>query len=369
MSRKFIFLVGAPTSHSLRWDEDELLDRPIYPFSDPTTPEQGTRAVSNGEAVKWMLLQDVTAPARNHHQFSLGSNGDALFFTTQDLTLADAALNVASEKSAISRFYDHSFAVYETSEISTTGLHATMSVLESGSWADSTGTSSATPSDRGTPALGSVSIAGGISDLGDIPSATYLQSIIPQTMTMNLVVGIIVVHPPRRIVTRQWKRELDLVEVVVGDETKTGFGVTFWLNPADEAPANHQYDSDAQELRKTLSSLRPRDIVLLRTVGLSSFRERVYGQSLRRGVTTVELLHRQRVDATDAGGFYSARRLHHLAGDEAQSEDPLLLKVRKVREWIRRFVDTAPDRVGGEHDSFEKRGQPALLLLPPDTQE
>ncbi|RHZ52126.1 uncharacterized protein CDV56_105804 [Aspergillus thermomutatus] len=365
MSTKLIFLMGAPTQQSLCWDEDGLFDSPIFPFSGPDVQDQVNRPVPEPHAVKWRLLQDLKIQEQERENALFEPGRHAIFLRTQDLTPLNGVSSISPDDSAISQFYDHSFAVHETSEISVPGAHLGDSMQESGLWADSTGTSVATTSDREAPEVGSLPIQGYLSDLKDIPSATYLQSIVPQTMTVNLIVGIIAIHHPRRIVTRQWKRELDLVEVVVGDETRTGFGVTFWLPPGDKTNATGRCDIEAQKLRTSLSSLWPRDIVLLRMVGLSAFRGRVYGQSVGRGVTKVDLLHRQRIDATDAGGIYSARCLQTSKDDEAKNDDLPLMKVCKVREWIRLFVDTAPDRVGGGPQASRKRGQP----LPPDTQD
>jgi hypothetical protein len=166
-------------------------------------------------------------------------------------------------------------------------------------------------------------------------------------MTVNLIVGVLAVHPPRRVVTRQWKTELDIVELVVADESKTGFGVNFWIKP-DEASGNNS----KTELARSLAGLRPRDIVLLRNVGLSTFQQQLYGQSLRRGMTTVELLHRQTVDVTDAVGFYESI--------QSNVQDTPLQKTRRVREWMLRFVT---DAAGGGFGMSETRGR-----LPPDTQ-
>ncbi|EAW24980.1 uncharacterized protein NFIA_104680 [Aspergillus fischeri NRRL 181] len=366
MSTKLIFLMGAPTPQSLCWEEDGLLDNPIFPFSGPNVEDQVNQPVSESHAVKWRLLQDLKVQEQERENVCSEPDRHAIFLRTQDLTPLDGVSSISPDDSVISQFYDHSFAVHETCEISLPGAHLGDSMQESGLSTDSTATSVASSSDREAPEVGSLAIRGCLSDLKDIPSATYLQSIVPQTMTVNLIVGIIAIHPPRRIVTRQWKRELDLVEVVVGDETRTGFGVTFWLPLGDEKIATGRCDMGAQKLRTSLSSLRPRDIVLLRMVGLSSFRERVYGQSVGRGATKVDLLHRQRIDATDAGGIYSTRRLQTFREDETKHGDlPLLMKVCKVREWIRLFVDRAPDLVGGGPLTSRRHGQP----LPPDTQE
>ncbi|KXH38739.1 hypothetical protein CSAL01_03064 [Colletotrichum salicis] len=67
-----------------------------------------------------------------------------------------------------------------------------------------------------------------LSDLEDIPPAPSLLALAPQTVTVNLIAGVISVSIPRAVTTR-WGNELSLVEVLIGDETRAGFGVTFWL--------------------------------------------------------------------------------------------------------------------------------------------
>jgi len=344
--------MGAPTFKSLQWDEDKLLTTPVSPFDSDF---QEVWPFPDDHSAKWRLLQEIPALEQAHDDTEL----EPMFFTTEGLT------DTAGKDSVLSQFYDHSFAVHETSELSIPmSFSQNSSLQESGVWVDSTMTSNESSSSKqdgsGQPSF--IPIQGQVGDLQDIPSASYLRSIVPQTVTVNLIVGIITVHPPRRVITRQWKREMDIVEMVVGDETHSGFGVTFWVPPEPERTDNNNSNNDG--LGQSLAGLRPRDIVLLRMVGLSSFRERVYGQSLRKGVTQIDLLHRQRVDATDAGGIYGLRRLLNSGCD---GEDPVVVKARRVREWIQHFV-LVPEPAGGDEAEGMrrmKRGQ----TLPPDTPE
>ncbi|KAH8428179.1 uncharacterized protein LDX57_005884 [Aspergillus melleus] len=363
MSRKVILLMGAPTVRSLQWDENELLNAPIYPFDGSGGDDEGAGSFAENYPVKWRLLRNSALPETQPDQNETNPAGGARFFTIDELVTPGG---ISTTDDSLSKFYNHSFAIHETSEITVPGTSGDDSAKESGLWADSTNTSIALSWEEETAQPGlSISIPGHITDLRDIPSAAYLNAIVPQTMTVNLIVGIITIRPPRRIVTRQWKRELDLIEVVVGDNTRSGFGVTFWL------PRTSRGGDDESELGRSLATLRPRDIVLLRTVGLSSFRERVYGQSLKNGITRVDLLHRQRVDVTDAGRVYSGRKLR-----DVQQEDQPLAKVSNVRQWIRQFVDPAPEAAGGGTRGPKQRGpmefpakNPRPPILPPDTPE
>ncbi|CAI7654139.1 unnamed protein product [Penicillium viridicatum] len=333
MSRKFIFLVGSPLAANLDWNTDELLNKPIPPFYENTeSPEQQL---------------SLDQPPLGDNYDSSQRYEDPAFFISHQLAVATDVPTEGHSEDSILKFYDHSFAIHETSEVAGSDVYVADSTQESSLGEDSM-LASFTGLDKSdiprSPRI--LHIPGPLSNLQDLPTARYIQSIIPQTMTVNMIVGVLAVHPPRRIVTRQWKTELDLVELVVGDETRAGFGVNFWLKPDKPTAKNNEAD----RLGRSLASLRPRDIVLLRTVGLSTFQDRVYGQSLRRGMTTVELLHRQPVDVTDAVGFYQGRMQ-----EGSSQDDPPVLKARRVRNWMLRFVT---DSVGMSHP----RG------LPPDTQ-
>lgn len=331
--------MGAPVPSSLEWDQDALLNTPIPPFyerdSSPTPapcPEQ--------KSARWRVLQPLSHETTDdHHAYYWGPN-DPSFLTTHQLINAES-MSSDEDDSVLSQFYDHSFAVHETSEIAATGIQEQVSTQESSAASEEVPIDTPSQDVSESPPF---RIYGPLKDLGDIPSAKYLESIVPQTMTVNLVVGIVAVHPPRRVVTRQWKKELDIIELVVGDETRAGFGVNFWL-PVPTGHPDAKAKAPGDGLARSLSTIRPRDIVLLRTVGLSSFQNLVYGQSLRGGMTQVDLLHRP-----DAGPY------------KATNVDDLPQKVRKVREWILRFVGT--DEAGGHLQGMSKtHGQ-----LPPDTQ-
>lgn len=352
MALKTIFLMGAPLPSSLDWENDELLNGAIQPFQGTDTIYQHEISIQSGDSVKWRVLQPLHIEPPTSYYPS--------FLTTAQLVEADH--ESMNEDSILSEFYDHSFVVHETSEISISGLRDEESTQESGdllSCIDAASTRTAAEvNDHEIPR--SLRISGQIRDLQHLPTAGYIQSITPQTMTVNLIVGIIAIHPPRRVVTRQWKTELDIIELIVADETRTGFGVNIWIPAQTSISCKTQ---DADRLGRSLAMLRPRDIILLHTVGLGSFRGQVYGQSLRGGMTRVELLHRQPVDATDTAGFYKGDMRRDSSHDDA---DLPLQKARRVREWILQFVGATDEAGGGP--SGMSRTQRGRQRLPPDTQ-
>ncbi|KAJ6189347.1 hypothetical protein N7519_004255 [Penicillium mononematosum] len=268
MSRKNIFLVGAPLSANLNWDTDELLNKPIPPFHDNTSsPEQLSL---EQPPVRWRVLRSSVDKLGDNYDSFQGYE-DPAFFISHQLAVAADATDATQEQSedSILQFYDHSFAIHETSEVAGSDLYVTDSIQDSSLGEDSMLASFTRLDKPDTPRSPRIlHIPESLSNLQDLPTASEYDR------------GGVGSSSPRRIVTRQWKTELDLIELVVGDETRAGFAVNFWLKPEKQTAAKN---NEADRLRRSLASIRPRDIVLLRTVGLSTFQDRVYGQSLRRG--------------------------------------------------------------------------------------
>lgn len=178
-----------------------------------------------------------------------------------------------------------------------------------------------------------LSLPSRLSDLKDVPSARQIIALTPQTVTLNLIVGIISIAQPR-VVTTKWGKRLSLVEILVGDETKSGFAVTFWINDGAEGPISH---------------LRRQDVVSLQNVALHVFRGKAYGQSLRRGLTKVNLLWRR-----DGTGLYSLRDLA-----KRGRLNPQVAKTRMVKDWVLKFV-------GGQSTATMTKTAPNIWDKPPD---
>jgi hypothetical protein len=163
-----------------------------------------------------------------------------------------------------------------------------------------------------------------LSDVEDVPPAARILALGPQTITLNLIVGVLSIAQPRDVTTR-WGRRLSLVEVLVGDDTKSGFAITFWL----DTPPSHA----SRALDAAVRGLRRQDVVLVRNVGLHAFRGRVYGQSLRHGLTQLSLLWRR-----DGSGHYSTRALARRSAAGGSAVHPQTQKTRLVKDWVLRFV-------------------------------
>ena len=385
---RLIVLTGAPETTKLDWDESNLNKNDLLTRAVPNGGESANLSSdSNTSLLQWRQLSKPAEDVRALEMAAgtkLGEDSDArgaLFLTPEDLAFraqsgdsvatTESSGSISSTESAsklASHFYEHSFSIQKNIPESLISELEPDQVFAGRSSFDSDITSPTTPSSAirapwqwpELPAPQSQHL----SDLEDVPNATYLHSIEPQTMTVNLIVAILSIAPPRSVTTgAKWgkERQSELVELLVGDDTKTGFSITMWLPPEmhvswkDAIAAPDGYRST---LRRNLRLLRPRDIILIRNVALSSFRGKVHGQSLRRDVTKVDLLFRRKQDSEDIGGSYSAQ-----AVNKATDSDPQLMKVKKVRDWMISFVVDPDEEVSRSRS--RKRGK---RMLPPDTQ-
>ena len=364
MAPGVLIFTGAPLSAALNWEESGLLDtfcEPIARFAGLDRNNDGNRSFVPATAETtasfdkpfWRSIplerQHLTTGLSQLHGYGKEYEG-AAFFTASDIIEelsqqpfgASQASSLESVEQVLSQFYEQSYAIHEdipSSHIAATAeTGASFYTNESSSY----GTSVDSVRSKEIP------VAGHLTNLMDIPNANYLNSIYPQTMTVNLIIGIISIPPSRAIRTRRGA-DVELIEVLVGDETKSGFGVNFWLSSSARSAEGG--------LRGVLDSLRPQDVVLMRNLALSSFRGKVYGQSLRKEMTKVHLLYRNRIDKIDVSGCYITA---DLAGEDSH---PQVEKTRRVREWVVRFVGTGP----GARKS-KNRAEAIKEVLPPDTQ-
>lgn len=384
---KVIFLTGAPLPSSLIWEE-ETLCAPLQPFfvekSDPIAAQISTAETL---APSWRFLPieqshlptGLTQASRPTWPFGDYSENasETTFLSTADLSSisTDCNENQSRESSQsdaertgeiLSQYYAHSFAIHD--ELPSSQIIGAASDDSTSFATDLEEISIAYPrSDPETKLALSRLSSAHLSDLKETPNASYLRSITPQTITVNLVVGIISISAPRAICPRRGGRPVELVEMIVGDETRAGFGFNIWLPaPSPQTSINNGNNSNNPadgDLRAQTRQLRPQDVILARTIALSSFKGKVYGQSLRRGMTTLDLLYRNVIGGDEKPGAF---RAHELA--EGAVGDGQVRKVRDVRDWVMRFVGGGREvgtvrRVSGVWG----RGEMGLELLPADT--
>ncbi|KAH6981962.1 hypothetical protein BKA56DRAFT_672745 [Ilyonectria sp. MPI-CAGE-AT-0026] len=319
MAPQVMFFVGAPPASSLKPESCTLekLDDAFAAFlAIPHGQPKLQPSPSSSSQVAWRSLPLTRQPL--HTGFSQTHDiSDYLlpsrpeFFTTADVSFDGQMPSLDSEGAhdVLSQFYDHSLAVHNS---------IPSSQLESYEQSSTTDTSFMTTSSTDQPGTTSAPVPCHLSDLEDIPSGRRIQALSPQTVTLNLIVGVLSIAQPRTVTTR-WGRVLALVEVLVGDDTKSGFAVTFWLS-----------NDNATETQ--VRSLRRQDVVLMQNVALHVFRGKVYGQSLRKDMTKVNLLWRR-----DGSGHYSTKDLARRG-----QVHPQLEKTKHVKNWVLKFVGREP---------------------------
>ncbi|KAI4598328.1 hypothetical protein KJ359_003212 [Pestalotiopsis sp. 9143b] len=359
MAPKIMIFAGAPANASIDWGSEKLLDSFLEPLARFAGIHEAPSASAHQVAEETILdiatwrsiplqQQKLETGFTQVHEFDGYYQGSQDFFNTADTQDTDA-----ESQSLLEEFYEHSLRVYDditSSQLPTASLTSTAEEpsyisTQHESFRSSIDESTFIIQEDRTLGLG----AARLNDLEDLPKASYLSSIEPQTMTVNLVAGVISIAEPRAVMTR-WGRSKSLVELIVGDETKSGFGITFWMSGDASSPTE-----------ATLKSTRRQDIVLFRNVALSHFKGKVHGQSLPRGLTKMDLLYRRKLDDDDTTGFYSAKELAH-----RKDAQPQLVKTQKVREWVLQFVGGGSSHLGKR----KEKGQPVRSweLPPPDSQ-
>lgn len=386
--RKIIFLTGAPFLSALQWD-DQSLSAPLQAcFSDEPLPSQIDKDSCSGP--RWRVLpfepedsivvaaadRSKSDAAQSEKNLHWASADETTFLTTTDLSSfsnpsgripSAQPSDSESQDDLLTQFYQHSFAAHQETQLDY-GSRSESSSFSTSFIESYTASKQQIPSSPRDQLTRTRLFSAHLTDLNQIPNAAYLNSINPQTMTINIVVGIISI-PFTRIIKSKWAggRNTGLVEMAVGDDKKTGFGINLWVSP-------DPHNGKQSMLETALANLRPQDVVLARNVALGSFGGKVYGHSLQRDMTTLDLLYRKVVDASDTPGAFGMRELEN--DDDDNDEDVIggqLAKLRRVRRWVMEFV-------GGGTVASQARGlglskgpglltrRPQLQALPADTQ-
>lgn len=376
--RRIIFLTGAPSSSSLQWD-DGVLSAPMQGCfaASSMRSEISLSASSTAETgPAWRSLplerehlptgftqrtkaEEVVADFANETSFLVATD---LSFISPGSSKKSSQASLSSpdeEEDLLTQFYEHSFSIHENITSPRALDYESINETNSTSFEDSYMMSQLNGASSSEKNLTKSRLRSSyLTDLARVPNSAHLEVIAPQTMTVNLVLGIISIPQPRLIKARRSGQTLGLVEMLVGDETKAGFGISVWF-PDPQNPGEKESD-----LQFELRQLRPQDIVLARNIALSSFKGKVYGQSLRRDMTTLDLLYRNKVDATDKGGAFRGRELQ-----DSESGSIQISKVKRVRQWVIDFVGagTVLPQAGLTHKpgTFRKH---QFQELPPDTQ-
>lgn len=358
-----IFLTGSPDAGVLNWGEPQLTSAFVAAFTrflgEATRHELCSAASSSLEAspplAKWRAIpfagRDEREQSNDRPRRRPEPTRPTHFYSFPN---AASQRDTHAEDQEHINFLEHSLAVLQNLDSSQIGL-------PDGTYADTTnftsssfGTTLSTDLSDGSLATFStelpetqvINFDGPIWDLKTIPNARHLQAVHPQTITVNVLAGVIAVQPTRTVKLRRRNAEMDIIEVLVGDETRAGFSITFWLTPIDSQA--HARSQGKIALREQLSGLRAGDVVLVTHIALSEFNGSVYGQSLSRRITR------------------NNTSLAVLSDKVVGLPVPTANKLGRVREWSVNFVGkkraASPARALVE-DSKRRR-----MELPPETQ-
>ena len=371
-----ILLAGSPEANSLQCNGDNLHNELSPCFQEGYQSPEKTSLFQNAQIkASWRVLPEERrnlqpTPDNDIHAMRLISDkarADEGYDETPFLDLSfvgsayarDRQMSNDETDEELPQFWHHSMAIHQdmvSSQITTLSSTQISSNFE-GSFIDSVSVlsrSAQPPQTSHTVNLSSTCAR--FCNLGEIPSARLLRTVCAQPLTVNLVVGVISLPGPRVVSVRSTRQPMEIHEMVVGDETRSGFGITFWL-----APVEHEGQTSTGELRAGLERVRHQDVVLVRNVALSIFRGHVYGQSLKKNVTKVDVLH-SRVNNSNA--FYTSKQI-----ESASQVDLQVAKVRRVMRWVTDFVGPSAgshrsDADGGE---VQRKKRMRTSILPPNT--
>lgn len=270
-----IFLTGAPDSERLDWNEESLLTN----FSIGAAAESDTwtpQPTASWQAPVWRSIS--TTPERVISDHAVPQTQ----FFSFSAQIPD--LDIATKQD----FLEHSIALLDDlvssqitpAEIDDTSLLNTTTTFSFASETSILSAASEISEPLGTDDL-PIPNNLPLTDIKQIPSASHILSIAPQTITLNILCAVISVSQPRVVTVRRRQSTMEILDLLVGDETRAGFSVSFWLPPAD-SQTSRAGRTENEDLRVALQSARAGDIVLIRNVALSVWRKAVYGQSLGR---------------------------------------------------------------------------------------
>lgn len=339
-----ILLTGAPAAEDLNWEEKNLhshFDKGSRTSSHART-DDSQQVESSWQAPKWRAL--ATTPERAQRS---RERPQTQFFSFSDQL---PELDIAKKQD----FLEHSIALIDdlvSSQIAPTAVDET-------TFLNSTTLSFASDTSRPISDVSELSKSPTkqqlpsnlpLTDIKQIPPASHILSISPQTMTINLLCAVISVSQPRSVKLRRRAATMEILDLVLGDDTRAGFSVSFWLPPLD---SQHSRVEEKEDLRATLQSLRAGDVVFTTNVALSVWRSAVYGQSLgRRWARNSTRVFKVETDGSERGLSFGA------AG-----------KLARVKCWRDEFIGKSVGTQGvGKGKKRSRRGYEEEL--PPDTQD
>ena len=186
--------------------------------------------------------------------------------------------------------------------------------------------------------------------LSGLPSAGEVDRLMPQTVTVSLLVIALKVDFKCQLRTRRTGQRFDLVEISVGDDTQNNFSINIWLKsslPSSESTDTAECSVQMNKSRSTINLIKTGDLLLLENVALATWKGCIYGQNLRKRVgnieTKIHIIERTQLDSP--------------------SSTNLATRITKVKDWAMKYV-------GNERNNLDDTENEPLFLthVPADTQ-
>lgn len=339
---QIILLTGAPLVSTLKWRREDLRDdfEPAFQaFVKHQNPTQGTSHGAADNYARWRAIASEPATdigschssdctqVRRQPKSDGKAEADQLY---KDVASAEEGFLdhclLANEE--IAEAIEASFANDTGTELDTS-VGTNLTPTEELSFMTNV-TDSFNTNDNASAGLELLSCLP-VMDLKALPSANHLVKLYPQTVTPNFLAGVISISVPRTVTVRprgavQGIRQMEIVELLLGDDTAAGLSVTFWLTAGSEDRSVHdqvqeRVKTKQAEMRKKLLKLRRGDLVLLTHIALSTFRGKVHGQSLRPS----------RLHCIHTGVFAIPQEVSANNGRNS-------IKLQKLRDWLNDFI-------------------------------
>ena len=371
---------GAPFSEHLDFSEDTLLDG--VSCLDYLAVQEHSTIGNTSEIIKWrrLVLKEARLRTGWSQPYLPGGGQGGLMgmpdlglstaVSGQELTRFDTTLYLEEESAMTDNdFLQHSLIFHDTllssQIIQDTTVNRTIS--SSSFLTTSFGTTmsdASSPSKMDVPTLLlQAPTKMSLTPLRLLPNAQQLNAIYPQTPTPNLLCVLMSSPERRQVFVRKGGFNMDLCEITVADDTMSDFRVSFWLRPPRQS--NNDQSHAQLLLLNNLERMEVGDILLLRNIALTSFRDTVHGQSLNptiaRARTTIEVLMKS-----------SGAPVEQLGGLSVNVVETFT----RVKRWARTHV-AANDRglkkrkanSAGQGQTGKRRFESSLPddTLPPDT--
>ncbi|KAF2179277.1 hypothetical protein K469DRAFT_716536 [Zopfia rhizophila CBS 207.26] len=382
--RRLTTLNGAPLKEDLDWSEHVLLrklDPAITAFLDEVVAVGSVREKPPPLEIKWRRILSANTRLRSgwsqpylsqggisstdpSFSFSAPDPGESFELVPEDSTLLEDSHILGDTATGADTFLQHSLILHDTLLSSQLALDfgADNTISSSSFLTTSFGTTTTETSSpirgEGYGSVVTVPQNVTVTSLSSLPTAEHLRSIHPQTPTPTLLCVLASQSPSREVQTRKSGRRMLLYEITVADETDSNFTISFWLPPCKDG--DWTVGRPKEMLRQTLDGLRVGDILLLRNIALSIFRNRVYGQSLNLSITRA----RTTVDVLMKGNGVSSIPSNELPPGMKE-------KFERVKKWAGMHVvpDYKQERKRKRAKDVFKGSSRGDESLPPDTLE